>query len=226
MLTGLRSALREADADAGVDVVILTGTDPAFCLGDDGADMLAPDPDVRREITEAIFRSPRVWEPNAKPVIGAINGATERGGLEIAMQCDFLIASERASFADVHVRDGVVPAWALTVTLPAAVGRARAIRMCLTGRSIDANEALAIGLVTKVVPHDRLLEVALGVADDISAKDSAAVRSLLATLRAAAPLADAAALRREFEAHRSLLESTGRFSAVLDVLRDIDGGAT
>jgi enoyl-CoA hydratase len=215
----LRDAIRDAGSDDAVDAVILTGTDPAFCLGDDIDEIGSAEPDVSRLINEAIFLAPLAWEAIDKPVIGAINGAAERGGLEIALQCDFLIASERATFRDVHVHGGVVPAWALSATLPAAVGRATALRMCLTGAPIDASRALIAGLVTEVVAHDELMPTTLRVVADIAAADRAAVRNLLATFRRGGPLADATALEHELAGHMALLEETGRHPSVLEVLR-------
>jgi enoyl-CoA hydratase len=221
MLTSLREALAAADADEAVDAIVLTGAGSAFCVGDDGADILSADPAVARQINEAIFRSPYVWPPTSKPVIGAINGATERGGMEVAMQCDFLIASEKATFRDAHVIDGVVPAWALTATLPAAVSRGTAIRMMLTCRPLDAEQALIAGLVTQVVAHDALLAQALEVVADIARCDQPAVRSALATVRAGGPLGDDRLLDLEFEAHRRLLEDHDRFPGVREVLRTV-----
>ena len=100
----------------------------------------------------------------ATPVIGAINGATFTGGLELALGCDFLIASERAVFADTHARVGILPGGGLTARLPPLVGSGMARRMSMTGEVIDADRALRIGLVTEVVAHDRLLDRAVELA--------------------------------------------------------------
>ncbi len=165
-------ALREADADDDVDVVILTGTDPAFCAGIDlteiagGLDKGLPD------------LSP-AWPPMTKPVIGAINGVAVTGGFELALCCDILIASENARFADTHARVGLLPSWGMSVRLPQAVGRGLAYRMSLTGDYLDAYDALRAGLVTEVVLHDDLLDTARGVAAAIVGNNRAAVRALL-----------------------------------------------
>ena len=145
------AALREAEADDAVDVVILTGADPVFCAGLDLKEL--------GDTTELPDISPK-WPPMSKPVIGAINGAAVTGGLELALYCDILIASEQARFADTHARVGLLPTWGLSVRLPQKVGVGMARRMSLTGDYLSAADALRAGLVTEVVPHDELLPTA------------------------------------------------------------------
>ena len=125
------------------------------------------------------------WIPLHKPVIGAINGATVTGGLELALACDILVASERARFADTHARVGMMPAWGLTARLPAAVGWGFARRMSLSGNFVDAPTALRVGLVTEVVPHEDLLSSALSLAADIGNNNQRAVSALLSSYREA-----------------------------------------
>ena len=163
-------ALAAAEADPDVDVLILTGADPVFCAGLDlkelgeGADL----PDI----------SPR-WPALTKPVIGAINGAAVTGGLELALYCDILIASQNAKFADTHARVGLLPTWGLSVRLPQKVGVGMARRMSMTGDYLSAAEALRAGLVTEVVAHDELLPTARRVASSIVGNNQKAVRALL-----------------------------------------------
>jgi enoyl-CoA hydratase len=164
------AALAEAEADDSVDVVILTGSDPVFCAGLDLKEL--GDSSVFPDI------SPR-WPSMSKPVIGAINGAAVTGGLELALYCDILIASERARFADTHARVGLLPTWGLSVRLPQKVGVGVARRMSMTGDYLSADDALRAGLVTEVVPHDRLLAAARRVADSIVGNNQDAVRALL-----------------------------------------------
>jgi len=165
-------ALRDAEGDADVDVVIVTGADPVFCAGLDLKEL-----GDSRQLPDI---SPQ-WPPMAKPVIGAINGAAVTGGLEIALYCDILIASEQARFADTHARVGLLPTWGLSVRLPQKVGVGLARRMSLTGDYLSAADALRAGLVTEVVPHDELLPTARRVAGSIAGNNQNAVRALLAS---------------------------------------------
>src|SRR5699024_7927327 len=119
--------------------------------------------------------------PGPKPVIGAINGAAITGGFELALACDFLIASDRARFADTHARVGIQPWWGLTVPLPQAIGLRRAREMSATGNFRDAQKALDWGLVNHVVPHHDLLPFARGIAADIVSSDQRAVRQIFET---------------------------------------------
>jgi enoyl-CoA hydratase len=166
------TALRDAEGDGDVDVVIVTGADPVFCAGLDLKELGDSSrlPDI----------SPQ-WPPMTKPVIGAINGAAVTGGLEIALYCDILIASEQARFADTHARVGLLPTWGLSVRLPQKAGVGLARRMSLTGDYLSAADALGAGLVTEVVPHDELLPAARKVAASIVGNNQNAVRALLAS---------------------------------------------
>lgn len=163
-------ALREAEYDDAVDVVIVTGADPVFCAGLDLKELGGQTqlPDI----------SPK-WPSMTKPVVGAINGAAVTGGLEIALYCDILIASEQARFADTHARVGLLPTWGLSVRLPQKVGVGMARRMSLTGDYLSATDALRAGLVTEVVPHADLLPTARAIAAAIVGNNQRAVRSLL-----------------------------------------------
>jgi enoyl-CoA hydratase len=165
-------ALRDAEADDSVDVVVITGADPVFCSGLDLKELgdSSQLPDI----------SPQ-WPPMTKPVIGAINGAAVTGGLELALYCDMLIASEQARFADTHARVGLLPTWGLSVRLPQKVGVGMARRMSLTGDYLSADDALRAGLVTEVVPHDQLLATARRIAASIVGNNQNAVRALLAS---------------------------------------------
>jgi enoyl-CoA hydratase/carnithine racemase len=153
--SALYDALLAADEDGEVRVLVLTGADPAFCAGLDLKEAARDSAAYSRQFAEnnCITQVSRV----SKPVIGAVNGPAFTGGLEIALGCDFLVASERAVFADTHARVGVLPGGGLTARLPRLVGAGYARRMSFTGDVVDAAEALRVGLVTEVVQHDRLL---------------------------------------------------------------------
>lgn len=172
----LPAAIEALDADGGVDVIILTGTDPAFSAGVDLKELAAGG------IRLVIPRDQRGPLPaRTKPLIGAINGVAVTGGFELALNCDFLVASDRARFADTHTRVGVQPGWGLTVLLPQAIGVRRARQMSLTGNYIDAPTALAWGLVNEVVPHEQLLPRCRALAADIVGNDQDGVRRMLRT---------------------------------------------
>jgi enoyl-CoA hydratase len=164
----------------------LTGADPAFCAGVDLREVAgqvppsAPprgpgQPGPGREAT-GLFRFFPVID---KPVIGAINGAAVTGGLEVALQCTFLVASDRARFADTHARLAVMPGGGITVGLARSAGLRRAVELSLSGNFLTAADALRFGLVNHVVPHADLLPVAGQLARDIAGNDQDAVRALL-----------------------------------------------
>ena len=179
LLTALGEAMAAADADADVRAVVLTGADPAFCAGVDLKEVGQETSLLRG----AGSGSHRPWPPIAKPVIAAVNGAAVTGGLELVLNCDIVICSERAAFADTHARVGVLPGWGLSVLLPLVVGRFRARQMSFTGDFLTAAQALDAGLVSEVVPHAGLLARAHEIAGAIAGNDDRAVRALLASYR-------------------------------------------
>jgi len=184
VLRMLPARLREADASDDVDVVILTGSDPAFCagldlkeLGSTGGNLGATGADGRPNRDGVRGPFPAV----AKPIIGAVNGVAITGGFELALNCDFLVASEFAKFGDTHSRVGVMPGWGLTVLLPQAIGVRRAREMSFTGNFMLAEEALQFGLVNHVVSHADLLPFTRQLARDIIGNDQPGVRQMRAT---------------------------------------------
>jgi enoyl-CoA hydratase len=162
--SALVAVLSDADNDDSVRVVVLTAVDPVFSAGVDFKHL---------ERGPGETGSPRDVNPASavramsKPVICAVNGACVSGALEIALSCSFIVASERARFADTHALLGVVPTWGLTALLPRAVGVRKAREMSITGVFVDAAEALRIGLVNHVVPHEQLLPFTLDLANQI-----------------------------------------------------------
>ena len=185
LMFALWDAVLTAGDDPDVDAVVLTGADPAFCAGLDLKEVAGEVPasapprepgDGPERDTNGLYRFLPVIE---KPIIGAINGVAVTGGLEIALQCTFLVASERARFADTHARVGIMPGGGITVLMAQSIGIRRAIELSLTGNFLGAEDALRFGLVNHVVPHDELLDVARGLADDIVSNDQQGVRRLL-----------------------------------------------
>jgi enoyl-CoA hydratase len=188
----LRDRMLEADGRDDVDVVIITGADPAFCAGLDLKELGSAGNRLTGSGGDgdgdgdgpSMVRGP--FPPMSKPVIGAINGAAITGGFEIALNCDFLVASERARFGDTHARVGVMPGWGLTVLLPQAIGVRRAREMSFTGNFLTADEAFHWGLVNHVVPHEELLAFTRNLARDIAGNDQRGVRQIRQTYAAGA----------------------------------------
>jgi enoyl-CoA hydratase len=188
LLALLPKVMLEADSRDDVDVLILTGADPAFCagldlkeLGSSGGNLGAGSgADGSRNSTGNRGPFPKL----TKPLIGAINGVAITGGFELALNCDFLIASERAKFGDTHTRVGVMPGWGLTVLLPQAIGVRRAREMSFTGNFMSAEEAYHFGLVNHVVPHEELIPFTRKIAADIINNDQDGVRQIRATYAA------------------------------------------
>ncbi|HEY4333176.1 MAG TPA: enoyl-CoA hydratase, partial [Ilumatobacteraceae bacterium] len=168
--------------------------DPAFCAGFDLRQIAARD-----RGTEPAPPPPyrAALPPHRKPVVGAINGAAVTGGFELALACDFLIASEKARFADTHARVGVLPGWGLTVMLPQAIGLRRAKQLSLSGAFLDARTALDWGLVNEVVAHGDLLPRAREIAAAIAANPAHSVQAVLALYDEVSDLATAAAWQVE-----------------------------
>jgi enoyl-CoA hydratase len=219
-------ALTQADADDSVRAVVLTGADPAFCAG---VDLKEAQRDGLKYFEQ--FRSQSCIAAVAKmrtPIVGAINGATFTGGLEMALGCDFLVASERAVFADTHARVGILPAGGMTARLPQVVGFAMARRLSMTGEVVDAARAERIGLVTEVVPHERLVDRALELAGQIAEVPGPTMAGLkeIYTTGAAAVIDPALAAEEKiaFAQHRDFEGLGDRFRAVSERnKRQIDG---
>jgi enoyl-CoA hydratase len=205
LTAALPEAIAACDARDDVDAIVLTGADPAFCAGVD-LKSLTTDSEVRHVVAsddELI----RPFPETTKPVIGAVNGAAVTGGFEVALTCDFLVASERARFADTHARVGIMPGWGLTVLLAEAIGHRRAREMSATGNFLDAATALVWGLVNHVVAHDELLPFTRQLALDIASNDAAGVRNVLATYREQERTSDFETRRIELRRSQQWLES-------------------
>lgn len=227
---GLPTIVTELEANDAVDVLILTGADPAFSAGVDlkefgagavggdelrsGAGVAGPESagpesagpesvDMGGRSRDGQLPWRGALPPRTKLLIGAVNGVAVTGGLELALACDFLIASERARFADTHARVGVMPGWGLTVLLPQRVGVARAREMSVTGNFVDAQLAYDWGLVNHVVAHDELLPYCRQLAVDCRSVDQLGVRRMLSTYDRNSLVTDEEAWRIEDEVSRS-----------------------
>ena len=168
LMTELGAALTAFDADPAIGCMIITGSEKAFAAG---ADIGAMATLSFAEAYKGNFIT-RNWEQIRsirKPVIAAVSGFALGGGCELAMMCDFIIAADNAKFGQPEIKLGIIPGAGGTQRLPRAVSKAKAMDMALTGRMMDAIEAERAGLVSRVVPLDKLMEVALGAALMISA---------------------------------------------------------
>lgn len=174
LMEELVDALQTMDADDSVRVIILTGSERAFAAGADIAEM-------SEETTIGIMLKDRfaTWDKvrnTKKPIIAAISGYALGGGCELAMTCDMIIAAESAQFGQPEINIGVIPGAGGTQRLTRAVGKYKAMEIVLTGRPFSAKEALAMGLVNKVVPTELLLDEAKAMAAEIAKKSPVAVR--------------------------------------------------
>lgn len=184
----LEAAFRRAQSDPEARCVVLTGEDPAFCSGDDVREIMAG-PEREETVTRLRQVRPRptpaalaVLECD-RPVIAAVNGPAVGWGMDLSLFCDIRIASERARFGELFVKRGLVSDLGGLWRLPAVVGPSKAAELLFTGDIIDAREAERIGLVSRVVPHEALLETAGALAASIAANPPLAVRHLKEGLR-------------------------------------------
>ncbi len=169
MMRETAHALSELDADDAIGCVILTGSDKAFAAGADIKEMQENDYlDIyKNDVFEANHCA---IERFRKPIIAAVSGYALGGGCEIAMMCDFIIAADNAKFGQPEITLGVMPGIGGTQRLVRAVGKSKAMDMCLTGRMMDAEEAERAGLVSRIVALDELQDTALEAARKIAAQ--------------------------------------------------------
>ncbi len=174
LMAELVEALELFDADDAIGCLIVTGSDRAFAAG----------ADIKR-MAEASAMDMLAWDQLArwdkirklkKPVIAAISGFALGGGCELAMMCDMIIASETAKFGQPEINIGVIPGAGGTQRLTRAVGKARAMELILTGRQFSAQEALEMGLITKVTPPELYFEEAMNLAKTIASKGLVAAK--------------------------------------------------
>ncbi len=163
LMDELGQALKAFDADDKIGCVIITGSERAFAAGADiGAMAKYSFADAYKG--DYITRNWETIRSIRKPVIAAVSGFALGGGCELAMMCDFIIAADNAKFGQPEIKLGVIPGAGGTQRLPRAVGKSKAMDMALTGRMMDAQEAERAGLVSRVVPFEKMMEEALGAA--------------------------------------------------------------
>jgi enoyl-CoA hydratase/carnithine racemase len=211
--TELRAAIADAaralDLDDSVNAVVFTGAgDKAFCAGADLRER-------GEQSVQALYDQRRHGRPRfvsaiagmVKPTIAAINGYALGGGAEVALQCDILIASERATFGFPEVTIGFLPGGGACQRLPRLIGLQKAKELILTGRRIDAREAEALGLVSRVVAHEKLLDEAIALARAIAANPRMSVVQAKIAMNASQETTLAAGLQFENEAWLSCMLS-------------------
>lgn len=174
LMDELGAALKAFDANETIGCIIVTGSEKAFAAG---ADISAMATKGFNEVYKDDFIT-RNWEiirSVRKPVIAAVSGFALGGGCELAMMCDFIVAAENAKFGQPEIKLGIIPGAGGTQRLPRAIGKSKTMDLVLTGRMMDAAEAERAGLVSRVVPTDKLMEETLGVALQICSMGQLAV---------------------------------------------------
>ena len=163
LMVEMGTALKLFDADPHIGCIILTGSEKAFAAGADiGAMATYSYADVYKN--DYITRDWETLRSIRKPIIAAVSGFALGGGCEVAMMCDIIIAADNARFGQPEIKLGIIPGAGGTQRLPRAIGKAKAMDLALTGRMMDAQEAERAGLVSRVVPLDKLMDEALGAA--------------------------------------------------------------
>ena len=183
LMAELGEALLAYDADPAIAAIVITGSEKAFAAGADIKEM-------KDRTFPGTYQTDFIaaWETVLrvrKPVIAAVSGFALGGGCELAMMCDFIIAADNAKFGQPEIKLGVIPGAGGTQRLPRAVGKSKAMDMALTARMMDAQEAERAGLVSRVVPYDKLMDEALGAALVIAGFSQVAVMAAKETVNRA-----------------------------------------
>jgi enoyl-CoA hydratase len=200
MLDDLAARLGEVEADDGVGAAVVTGAgDKAFSAGADVSLVREASPIEAREFAGRGHATLDRVEALPKPVVAAVNGYALGGGCELALACDVRLASDRAQLGLPEVTLGIFPGWGGTQRLPRLIGPGRAKELIFTGRRVGAEEALALGLVDRVHPHDELLDAALELAGEMAAKPGWAVAASKAMINRAGDGDQAGNLARELD---------------------------
>ena len=203
MMKEVAAALAKLEADDTIGCVILTGSEKAFAAGADIKEMA--DNDYLEIYKNDMFEAHHcAIERFRKPIIAAVSGYALGGGCEIAMMCDFIIAADNAKFGQPEINLGVMPGIGGTQRLVRAVGKSKAMDMCLTGRMMDAEEALSSNLVSRVVPLDNLMETAQEAAAKIAAQSQPIAMMTKETINASFEMTLAQGIRLERRVFQSM----------------------
>ena len=173
LMTEVVAAVKEFDADAGIGAIVLTGSQKAFAAGADIKEMSSKT--YAEVVGESFFGAWDELSRSRTPIVAAVTGYALGGGCELAMLCDTIIAGENAVFGQPEINLGVIPGIGGSQRLTRAVGKAKAMEMCLTGRMMDAAEAERAGLVSRIIPAADLVEEAVKTAASIAAMAPLAV---------------------------------------------------
>ena len=218
LMDGLTAAVEAFDADQDIGCIVITGSSKAFAAG---ADIEAIRPMGYMDAYKADLVT-RNWEAVTrcrKPVIAAVAGFALGGGCELAMMCDMIYAADNARFGQPEIKLGVIPGAGATQRLPRAVGKAKTMDLCLTGRLMDASEAERAGLVARIFPADKLLEETLAAATFIASQSLPVLMMMKECVNRAfeSPLAEGILFeRRTFHANFDLHDQEEGMSAFLE----------
>ncbi|MBI4628178.1 MAG: enoyl-CoA hydratase [Candidatus Rokubacteria bacterium] len=218
MIDAWARALAEAQADDGVNVVVVTGAGRAFCAGGDVARMRETKPtplENKNQLWENIHRVPRTLEAMDKPVIAMVNGLAVGAGMGMCLMCDVRIASDEARFSTGYVRVGLVPGDGDTYFLPRLLGPAKALELLWTADFVDAQEALRLGIVNRVVPTGDLAQQTQTLARQIADGPQVPIRMIKRLVYQS--------LRLDLRTHLDLVSS--HMAVVRDTLDHAEGVA-
>ena len=218
LLRELAFTLDELEADAEIGAIVICGSDKAFAAGADIAEMKDMDYAQMLDDGGLTRHSDRVAACK-KPVIAAVAGYALGGGCELAMMCDFIIAAENARFGQPEIKLGIIPGIGGTQRLIRAVGKSKAMDLCLSGRMMDVDEAERAGLVARIEPLERYLDAALETAAEIAAYSQPVVVNLKYLVNCAleTPLGQGLAIERQlFKANFALDDQTEGMTAFLE----------
>ncbi len=211
VLEQIAQVLREVRHDSSVRVLIVTGAgEKAFVAGADIAAMSKMSAVDGLEFSRLGHRVMQTFEDLPIPVIAAVNGFALGGGMELALACDLIVASEKARFGQPEINLGLIPGFGGTQRLPHRIGHAKARELIMTGDMLDAKSALQLGLVSQVVVPDQLMETTRKLADKIASKSAFALRQAKAALRASFTMEEDAGLRFEQESFGLVFSSADR----------------